>query len=74
MRGVQRQVREIKLPSINYNRIIAQSQELIKVKKDSDKNYKLSQGMLNALTKMEKEVENIKFHKTAPEELSEQIM
>jgi hypothetical protein len=30
-----------------------QSQTLIKLKKESDKNKQLSEGMLNALTKME---------------------
>jgi bifunctional ADP-heptose synthase (sugar kinase/adenylyltransferase) len=60
MRNVQKQVREIKLPSINYNRIIAQSQELIRVKKESDKNYKLSLGMLTALSKMDKELDDLK--------------
>ena len=38
---------------INYNRIVTQSQELMKVKKEGDKNYKLSVGMINALDKME---------------------
>jgi len=52
MRLVQKQVKEIKPPSINYTKIIAQSQELIKLKKESDKNAKLSQGMLVALSKM----------------------
>ena len=59
MKLVQKNVREIKLPQINYNRIVAQSQELIKVKKESDKNYKLSQGMINALDKMAKEIGSI---------------
>lgn len=60
MRNLQRQVREIKLPSINFNRLLAQSQDLIKIKRESDKNYKLSQGMLSALAKMEMEIENIR--------------
>ena len=52
MKIVHRQLKEIKLPTINYNRLMAQSQDLIKLKKDSDKNYKLTQGMKNALAKM----------------------
>ncbi len=56
MKSLQRQIKEIKLPLINFNRLVAQSQELIKIKKESDKNYKLSQGMLNALAKMQKEL------------------
>ena len=41
MKVVQKQVREIQLPNINYNRIVAQSQELIKVKKESDKKLRI---------------------------------
>lgn len=58
MKNVQKQVKEIKLPTINYSKLVMQSQELIKVKKESDKNLKLSLGMINALNKMEKEVDN----------------
>ena len=58
MKNVQKQVKEIKLPTINYSKLVVQSQELIKVKKESDKNLKLSLGMINALNKMEKEVES----------------
>lgn len=46
------------MPAINYNRLIVQSQELIKVKHESDKNSKLSKGMLLALSKMENELDN----------------
>ena len=52
MRSLQKEVKDIKLPSINYNRIMAQAQDLIKLKQDSDKNHKLSQGMLAALSKL----------------------
>jgi len=38
---------------------MAQSQELIRVKRESDKNCKLSQGMMVALGKIEKEVDNL---------------
>ena len=58
MKNVQKQVKEIKLPTINYSKLVMQSQELIKVKKESDKNLKLSLGMINALNKMEKEMDN----------------
>ena len=47
------------MPNINYNKIVVQSQEVIKIKKEADKNLKLSQGMINALNKMEKEVDNL---------------
>lgn len=57
MKIVHKQLKEIKLPTINYNRIAAQSQELIKLKRESDKNYKLTHGMLNALAKMERELD-----------------
>lgn len=48
----------MRLPAINYNRLIVQSQELVKVKNESDKNSKLSKGMLLALSKMENELDN----------------
>lgn len=44
---------------INYNRVMAQSQDLIKLKKQSDKNYKLTIGMLNALAKMQNELDEM---------------
>ena len=53
MKVVQRQVKEMKTPMINFNRVNAQGDELVRVKRESDKNLKLSQGMLAALAKME---------------------
>lgn len=58
MKNLQKQFKEMRLPAINYNRLIVQSQELIKVKHESDKNSKLSKGMLLALSKIENELDN----------------
>lgn len=43
----------MKSPQINTSRLIAQTNEFLKTKKDSEKYCKLSQGMLNAAYKME---------------------
>lgn len=53
MKNLQKQLKEMRLPTINFNRLIVQSQELIKVKHESDKNSKLSKGMLLALSRIE---------------------
>jgi hypothetical protein len=58
MRTLQKQIRELKMPSINFNRIVAQSQELLKIKHEADKNNKLSQGMLLALDRLETELDS----------------
>lgn len=52
MKVLQKQLKEMKTPMINFNKINSQSQDLLKVKNESDKNLKLSIGMLNALSKM----------------------
>ena len=53
MKNLQKQLKEMRLPTINFNRLIVQYQELIKVKHESDKNSKLSKGMLLALSRIE---------------------
>jgi hypothetical protein len=52
MKNLQKQLKELKMPTINFNRIAVQSQDLLKLKHESDKNSKLSQGMLMALGKI----------------------
>jgi hypothetical protein len=52
MKNLQRQVKELRMPAVNLNRIIAQSQELLKLRQESDKNNKLSTGMIMALGKI----------------------
>ena len=73
MKNLQKETRQIRLPTINFNRLVAQSQELIRLKKESDKNYKLTQGMMLALDKMDKEVQKIK-NPEKNEEHTEQIL
>lgn len=46
------------MPALNFAKLMAQSQELVKLKQESDKNCKLSAGMLIALGKMEKELDS----------------
>lgn len=52
MKNLQKQIKEIKMPIINFNKIALQSQEILKLKQESDKNSKLSSGMLMALSKI----------------------
>lgn len=65
MKNLQKQIKELSMPPINFNRILAQSQEMVRLKQESDKNSKLSQGMLMALAKIEKELDNYE-QKQAP--------
>ncbi len=58
IKNLHKQIREMKMPTLNFTRIVAQSQDLLKLKQESDKNCKLSAGMLMALSKMEKELDN----------------
>lgn len=46
------------MPVLNFAKLTVQSQELLKLKQESDKNCKLSAGMLIALGKMEKEMDS----------------
>ena len=49
----------MKTPMMNLGRVSTQAQDLLKVKKESDKNLKLSQGMLSALQKMEEQLDMV---------------
>lgn len=46
------------MPVLNFARLVAHSQDLLKLKQESDKNCKLSAGMLMALGKIEKELDS----------------
>jgi hypothetical protein len=52
MKLIHKQIKDIRPPSLNFNRMLAQEKEITRLKGDSDKNLKLSQGILLALSKM----------------------
>jgi len=49
MKMIHKQLKQIKLPNIDYYRIVTQSQQLIRIKKDSDNSLKLSEGIKMAI-------------------------
>lgn len=68
MKLIHKQIKDIRPPSLNFNRILAQEKEITRLRGDSDKNLKLSQGILLALSKMEDEIVRIERPKPKVEE------
>lgn len=53
VKAIHHDVKELKVPQINFGKIHLQVQEMNKVQKEAQKYFKLSQGMLNAAFKLE---------------------